>query len=104
GVGADDVDLTERGVDVFVDLGPAEPRQAAVLLVEQKAVGVEPRLRLAVADGLQIPLALLGVVAEGPVVDLEPGFFVLARTERTYGQRLAPAAVLVVDGEWSPHL
>ena len=69
-----------------VDLGPAKAGQAAVQLlrlVEQEAVGVEPRLRLPRLHRLFGPTPLLWVPVEGAVVDLEPGLFVGTRLERT---------------------
>ena len=91
GVDGDDVDLAERRVVVGVDLRPAEPGQPAVALVEQEPLGVEPRLRLAGAERVQVPAPLLGVRLEGPVVHLQPGLLVLADPERARGRSIGVA-------------
>ena len=62
GVDGDHVDLAERRLVVGVHLGPAEAGEAAVALVQQEAVRVEPRLGLARLERLDVPAALLGVL------------------------------------------
>src|SRR5690606_29200615 len=86
GVDGDDVDLAERRVVVGVHLRPAEAGQPPVDLVEEEALGVEPRLRLPAAQVLERPAALLGVPVEGPVVQLEPRLLVPADDERAHLQ------------------
>ena len=85
-VDADHVDLADVGAaGVGVQLGPAERGQAPVALVEEEAGGVEPRLRLALAQALHRPAALFRVRGEGAVVDLDPRRLVLTGPERTRG-------------------
>jgi hypothetical protein len=74
GVDGDDVDLAQP---VVMDLGPAEAGQLTVALGEQEPRRVEPRLGLALGQGGPVPSALLDVALEGPVVDGQPGVFVL---------------------------
>ena len=86
-VDGDDVDLAQVGFDVAVRLRPAEADEPAVLLVEEEAGRVEPRLGHPRLEVLERPAALLGVPVEGAVVDLEPGVLVLPDDERPHVER-----------------
>ena len=70
------------GVGVGMDLGPTRSGQSAVLLEQQEPVGVEPRLLLPCGQVGQVPVALLGMRAERPVVGGQPGLFVLSEPKR----------------------
>ena len=91
GVDGDHVDLAEgrrRGRRLAMDLGPAEPGEPAVALVETEPVGIEPRLAArGRSDHVERPAALLVVIGEGPVVHREEGVLVDARHERSGDDR-----------------
>src|SRR4051812_8023225 len=72
-VDADHVDLAEGRRLLGVHLGPHERGQAAAgfVVVEQEAVRVEPRFPLAGTDVVDRPAALLGMLGEAAVVDLD---------------------------------
>ncbi len=100
-VDGDHVDLAHRRALVGgrVHLGPAEPGQCAVVLGEQEALRVEPRLLLPGPERLEIPPALLGMGGEGPVVDRQPALLVPTDHERPGGE-----VVMEPGGERSAHL
>ncbi len=99
GVDGDDVDLPEDRIMVGVHLGPTEPGQPAVALVEQETGRIEPVLVLTRQDRRRRPAALFGVPLECPIVDRQPGRLVVPRFEfpRDQVERL-------VDRQWDAHL
>ena len=75
----------DRGPSRVVQLAPVEAGEAVGVEREEEERRVEPRLGHAPRERLLDPAALIGVVRERAVVDLEPGGFVAARarTSRT---------------------
>src|SRR4051812_8395251 len=95
-VDTDDVDLTDRLVCVVVRMvllrrglatmgfRPVETDQLAVRFGEEEPASVEPRLLLAHHQIVERPRALVRVVGERAVVDLEPRLLVLSDDKRAY--------------------
>ncbi len=96
-VDADHVDLAHRRRRVGVDLGPAEPDQLVVDLVDEQTGAVEPRLAHLPVELGAGESALFGVPAERTVVDGDEGVGV-ARLER------ADRQVARLGRELDPHL
>ncbi len=71
--------LGSQPVVAAVNLGPVEADQSAVPLGEEEAVRVKPSLSFAHVQVGPGPGALLGVPLECPVIDGDPGIFVLSR-------------------------
>ena len=61
--------------------------------MEKEALGVEPGFLLAVAQVLELPGSLLGMVGEGAVVDRQPDLLVLTASKGPEGDLGSPAAL-----------
>ena len=72
----DHVDLPEGRVQVAMDLGPTRGGDPAVHLQDPEAFGIEPRFPFPLEQGGEVPVALLRMVRERPVVLDQPGLLV----------------------------